>query len=125
MHQPTVMKWLRQFDQSSDGLYHDLDDLNFQNYSTVQNKLQPAPKTLASAATIAPTGFLTNVTGTVPVATITPPVSGAHMLAFRFTNASPGVTATTGNIGIATTTVLNKILLMVYDPTAAKYYPSY
>jgi hypothetical protein len=125
MYQPTVMKWLRQFDQNPDGLYHDLDDANFQNYSTVQSKLQPTPKTLASAATIAPTTFLTDVTGTVPVTTITPPVSGTHMLAFRFVTASPGVTGTTGNIGISTTTVLNRILLLVWDPTTAKYYPTY
>jgi len=80
---------------------------------------------LASAATIAPTTFMTTVTGTVPVTTITPPVTGSHMLALRFTTASPGVTGTTGNIGIASTTVVNKILLMFYDPVAAKYYPSY
>ena len=101
------------------------DDLNFQKLSTVQNGLMPTPVTLASAATIAPTTFMTTVTGTVPVTTITPPVTGSHMLAFRFTTASPGVTGTTGNIGIASTTVVNKILLMCYDPVAAKYYPSY
>lgn len=101
------------------------DDLNFQQMSTVQSQIQQKPVTLASAATIAPTTFLTNVTGTVPLATITPPVTGSHMLALRFTNASPGVTGTTGNIGIATTTVLNKVLFMCYDPIPAKYYPSY
>lgn len=101
------------------------DDLNFQNMSTVQNQNQPTPKTLASAATIAPTTFMTTVSGTVPVTTITPPVTGQHMLALRFITASPGVTGTTGNIGISTTTVVNKILQMFYDPTTAKYYPSY
>jgi hypothetical protein len=100
-------------------------DSDFQNLSTVQSIQQPKPVTLASAATIAPTTFITDVTGTVPVTTITPPILGAHMLAFRFTNASPGVTGTTGNIGIATTTVLNKILFMTYHPVTAKYYPSY
>lgn len=101
------------------------DDLNFQNLSTVQNLLQPKPVTIASSATIAPTTFLTFVSGSVPLATITPPVSGAHLLGFIFTSASPGVTATTGNIAIATTTVLSKMLLMGYDPNTAKYYPSY
>ena len=119
-----LKRYLAKFSETPDGLYH-VDDLNFQNMSTVQSLQQPTPKTIASSATIAPTTFLTNVTGTVPVTTITPPVSGQHMLALRFTNASPGVTGTTGNIGIATTTVLNKILFYVYDPTAAKYYPSY
>jgi hypothetical protein len=115
---------MRQFDQSPDGLYH-IDDLNFQKLSTVQNVGMPTPVTLASAATVAPTTFMTTLTGTVPVTTITPPVLGQHMLAFRFSNASPGVTGTTGNIGISTTTVQNKILLLCYDPTTAKYYPSY
>lgn len=117
------MNWFKQFTQSPDGLYH--DDLNFQNLSTVQNSLQPKPVTIASAATIAPTSFPTFVTGTVPVATITPPVTGAHMLSLIFTNASPGATATTGNIILATTVVLNKQLLLTYDPSTAKYYPSY
>ncbi len=102
-----------------------MSDLNFQNMSTVQSNEQPMPVTLASSATIAPTTFMTTVTGTVPVTTITPPVTGQHMLALRFTTASPGVTGTTGNIGIATTTVVNKVLYMAYDPVAAKYYPSY
>jgi hypothetical protein len=35
------------------------------------------------------------------------------------------VTATTGNIAIATTTVLSKMLLMAWSPTTNKYYPSY
>lgn len=101
------------------------DDLNFQNISTVQNSLQPKPVTIASSATIAPTGFLTFISGSVPLATITPPVTGQHLLGFIATSASPGVTATTGNIAIATTVVLSKLLLMAYDPITAKYYPSY
>jgi hypothetical protein len=100
-------------------------DLNFQNFSTVQSQQQPMPATIASSATIAPVGFLTDVSGTVPITTITPPVTGQHMLAFRFTTASPGVMGTTGNIALATTTVTTKVLFMVYDPTSAKYYPSY
>ncbi len=119
-----LKRYLDKYIETPDGLYH-TDDLNFQNLSTVQNNLQPTPKTVASAATIAPTTFLTNVTGTVPVATITPPVTGCHMLALRFVTASPGVTATTGNIGIATTTVVDKVLFMTYNPATAKYYPSY
>ena|SRR5712672_3471888 len=102
-----------------------MSDLLFQNLSTVQSSQQPMPATLASAATIAPITFLTDVSGTVPISTITPPVTGQHMLAFRFTNSAPGVTATTGNIAVATTTVTTKFLLMVYDPTSLKYYPSY
>ena len=102
-----------------------MSDLLFQNLSTVQNNQQPMPATLASAATIAPVSFLTNVSGTVPVTTITPPVTGQHMLAFRFTNAAPGATGTTGNVSITSAPVQNKIMFMTYDPTTTKYYPSY
>ena len=102
-----------------------MSDLLFQNLSTVQNNQQPMPATIASAATIAPVSFLTNVSGTVPITTITPPVTGQHMLAFKFTNAAPGATGTTGNVSITSAPVLNKILFMTYDPTTTKYYPSY
>ena len=102
-----------------------MNDANFQNFSTVQNNLQPAPVTVASAATIVPSTFVTFVTGTTQVATITPPVTGQHMLALIFTNGSPGATLTSGNIGLATTVVQNKVLLLVYDPTGGKYWPCY
>lgn len=98
------------------------DDLNFQQISTVQNSLQPKPVTLAAAATIAPTTFMTFVTGTTNVATITPPVTGSHFLCLVFTNATPGDILTTGN-AIGTTNVVQNIpVLLFYDPSTAKYY---
>ena len=100
------------------------NDLLFQNLSTVQSEQQPKPNTIASTTTIAPTSFITFVSGTVDVATITPPVTGQHMLCFIFTNATPGDFLTTGNILVGTTTVAqNKPVLMFYDPNQAKYYP--
>ena len=103
-----------------------MSDLNFQNLSTVQSIEQPLPVTMAMAATIAPTTFLTFLTGTVPVATITPPVTGSCVLAFVATTAATAaVTVTTGNIILASTWVPNKALLMTYDPSSAKWYPSY
>jgi hypothetical protein len=101
------------------------DDSLVYQLDTVSSSVMPKPVTLASAATIAPTCFLTFVTGTVGVGTITPPIAGAHLLAFIFTNGSPGATITTGNIILATTVVQNKMLLMAYDPVSNKYYPSY
>ena len=103
-----------------------MSDALFQNLSTVQDNSQPLPVTIAMAATIAPTTFLTFVTGTVPIATITPPVTGSCVLAFVATTAATtAVTVTTGNIILATTWVPNKALLMTYDPSSAKWYPSY
>src|SRR6266850_6925956 len=99
-----------------------MSDLLFQQLSTVQSNEQPTPPTIASAATIAPQTFLTFVTGTVQVATITPPVTGMHLLLLIFTNASPGATLTTGNIKNAVQPIQNLIVFCVYDPVTALYW---
>lgn len=99
-----------------------MSDLNFQNFSTVQSKAQPLPVTLASAATLVPTTFLTFVSGTVQVASITPPVTGSHMLAFVFTDANPGAFTGAGNIQSTKDPAQNECVLLVYDPSTAKYY---
>lgn len=100
-----------------------MSDLYHQYINTVASDKAPNPYTLASAATIAPGTFLTKVTGTVQVATVTPPVSGAHLLAFLFTNGAPGALLTSGNIAVAYTPITNRVFFMVYDPETAKYYP--
>jgi len=97
------------------------DTLNFQNLSTVQSKLQPGPKTLAAANTIAVEGFLTILTGNVVVKTITPPQSGLHMIAIQFAGIL-GVDAT-GNILTAKASVAGEIMLLVYNPNTNKYVP--
>ena len=100
-----------------------MSDLLFQNFSTVQSNLQPNPATLASATTVTPVTFLTNITGAVAIANITPPVTGQHMLAFL-----PGAaftTVATGNIAKASTAVVGQVLLLFYDPNTGKYSPSY
>ena len=100
-------------------------DLYHQNIATVQSKQQPSPVTVAAATTIAPSTFITFVSGTTDVATITPPVSGQHMLCLIFTNANPGSLLTTGNVLVASTTVAQNVpVLMFYDPAQAKYYPA-
>lgn len=98
-----------------------MPDLNFQNLSTVQNSGQPMPNTLASAATIVPTTFITYITGTVQVENVTPPVSGQHMLVLIFTNAAPGTFLTTGNLNNAVVPTQNLPTLLFYDPATAKY----
>lgn len=96
-----------------------MPDLNFQDFSTVQNLLQPKPVTIASANTIAPVGFLTILTGNTVVKTITPPLSGVHMLAIQFAGVA-GADAT-GNVFAAFTSVAGQIGLFVYNPSTAKY----
>jgi hypothetical protein len=103
-----------------------MSDLLHQNFSTVQSNVQPNPATIASAATIAPSTFITFLTGTTSIATVTPPVSGQHMLCLISTDSgTTNATVTTGNIIKASTFVQNKALYLAYDPASAKYYPSY
>lgn len=98
-------------------------DLEFQNLSTVHSGLQPKPVTIASATTIAPTTFVSFISGTTQIVTITPPVTGAHMLCLVFTTTQSGQFATTGNIQQSTTTATANVpVFLVYDPSTAKYY---
>jgi hypothetical protein len=98
-------------------------ELNFQQLSTVQGSQSPMPSTLAAATTIAPTTFITFVSGTTNVGTITPPVAGQHMLVLIFTNGSPGQILTTGNVNTGSTTVTQNVpVLVFYNPPTAKYY---
>ena len=99
-------------------------DVNFQQLSTVQSSVPPflSSPIIPSAATIAPTTFLTEVTGTVQVATVTPFVTGDHMIALNFTNASPGAFLTSGNLITAYQPIQNRPILMFYVARLAKWY---
>lgn len=99
-----------------------MSDLNHQDLSTVNSGLQPKPVTIASAATVAPTTFLSFISGTTAIATVTPPVTGAHMLAFVFTTTTPTAFTTTGNMKAVSTPTQNAVNLLVYNPLEAKYY---
>lgn len=95
-------------------------DLNFQNFSTVQSNQQPAPVTVAAATTIAPVGLVTFVSGSTAVTTITPPVSGTHILLVVPTGATPPAFTTAGNILVGTTTAAQNVPLMfLYNPLHA------
>lgn len=106
-----------------------MSDLNFQNFSTVQSALQPQPNTLTAAATVAPTTLITFITGTTAVATITPPVTGQHILCLVATLTNWAGCVTTGNILVASitngTTWANKLNFFAYNPTTGKYHPCY
>lgn len=101
-----------------------MSDLQFQDISTVASDKNPKPPTIASAATVAPTTFLSFISGTVAIATITPPVSGAHMLAFIFTTTTPTAFTTTGNIKAVATPATNLPVLLIFNPIENKYYAS-
>ena len=88
---------------------------------TVQGPSAPRAGTLASAATVAPTTFLTVLTGNTAVATITPPLAQGHMLALQFAGTA-GVLAS-GNILTAKASVVGEVMLLVYNPNSNKYVP--
>lgn len=85
-----------------------------------------AAPTLASALTIAPTAPITFVSGVIAITTITAPSpisAGGGMIILIPTGL--WTTATTGNIALVTTAVVSKALILTYDTTTAKWYPSY
>jgi hypothetical protein len=85
-----------------------------------------AAPTIVSAATIAPTAYITFISGTTSITTITAPASmtssGGQIVLIPTGLWS---TATSGNIALASTAVVNKALIMYYDSATAKWYPSY
>lgn len=101
-----------------------MSDALYQNLGPAQSNLQPMPSTIASAATIAPINRFTFVTGTVTVATITPPTTGYCEVILCFTDGSPGVFLTSGNIKTALTPIQNRPILLCYDPSSAKWWVS-
>jgi hypothetical protein len=97
-------------------------DVDFQQLSTVQNSLQPGVRTIASAATIGPTGFMTVISGAAAVVNITPPVSGAHMLVLIPAAAATWTTTAAGNIDKALSAVVAGVpVLAFYNPLTGKY----
>jgi len=97
-------------------------DLTFQDLSTVQSPLQQKPVTLASSTVVSPSTFLSFISGTVAIATITPPVLAAHLLCFVFTTTTPVAFTTAGNVQKIVTPPSNQPVFLVYDPLTGKYF---
>jgi hypothetical protein len=85
-----------------------------------------AAPTIASATTIAPTTPIVFVSGVTPIVTITAPApiaSGGGQITIIPTGIF--TTTTAGNIALASTSIVSRALIMTYDTTTAKWYPSY
>lgn len=81
---------------------------------------------LASATTITPTNQVHHVTGTTAVATITTPAGLPDGYALYLIPEGIFATTTAGNIGLITSaTVVKRTLIMTWDRTLAKWFPSY
>jgi len=85
-----------------------------------------AAPTIASATTIAPTTQIVFISGTAAIDTITPP-SPISLGGGQITLIPTDIftTTTAGNIALASTAVVSKALIMTYDVTTTKWYPSY
>lgn len=77
---------------------------------------------VASASTIAPTGGIFHVTGTTQITTISLPRTG-FTGSIQIIPDAAFTTATGGNIALASTAVVGRVLTMTYDGTS--WYPSY
>ena len=79
---------------------------------------------VASASSITPTGNIFHVTGTTTINTIVATPLADSKTIHIIPN---GIfsTGTSGNIALASTAVVNKVLIMTYDASTAKWYPSY
>ncbi len=83
---------------------------------------------VASASTITPTGPIFHVTGTTAIATINAPTFCSLTQAACSIRVIPDgafTTTTGGNIALASTAVVDRVIEFTYDGTAAKWYPSY
>jgi hypothetical protein len=85
-----------------------------------------AAPTVASATTIAPTTPIVFISGTTAIVNITAPspisLGGGQITLIPL---AAFTTTVAGNIGLASTAVVRRALIMTYDATTAKWYPSY
>ena len=93
--------------------------------NTVPQNMSAAIPTIASATTIAPTTPVIFVSGTTAIATITAPTGCTHSCSITIIPTGAFSTTTAGNISIVSTAVVSKALIMTYDATGSKWYPSY
>lgn len=82
-----------------------------------------ASSVIASAATIAPTNGVHHVSGVAAIGTITVPATCTPTCQIVFIPDGIFTTTTGTNISLASTAVVNKALIMVWDGT--KWNPSY
>lgn len=99
-----------------------MNDSDSNALNPTQSSVSPAPRTMAAAATVAPTTRFTRFTGATPISTITPPINAYHELVFIFTTATAGHLAAGGNIHAAYTSIADRPVLLCYDPRTALYY---
>jgi len=101
-----------------------LGKMAYKEVEGLEAQLNPAP-TIASAATIQPLAPITFISGTTTINTITAPAEFVGGGQITLIPTGLWSTGTSGNIAIATTGVVSKALILSYDATTTKWYPSY
>jgi hypothetical protein len=101
-----------------------LGKMAYKEVEGLEAQLNPAP-TIASAATIQPLTPITFISGTTTINTITAPAEFVGGGQITLIPTGLWSTGTSGNIAIATTGVVSKALILSYDATTTKWYPSY
>ncbi len=82
--------------------------------------------TIASASSISPVSMVTFVSGVTAIATIVPPQNISQTGGMLIIIPTGVFTlAITGNIALASTAVVSKAMMLVYDAGTSKWYPSY
>lgn len=101
-------------------------------YYSAPNRIPGTPamstgSNVASAATITIAAEITHITGTTQITTINAISSAGtgYGNCVRLIPDGLWTTGTAGNIALATTAVVSKMLEMCYDPGTSKWYPSY
>lgn len=83
---------------------------------------------IASAATIAPIAPTTHITGTTPISTITPPTNCTNAAesgcTIQLIFDGAGSFTTGGNMSKASTLSAGQLVIVIFDPSQSKWYPS-
>lgn len=99
-----------------------MSDLEHQNLNVAQSDQQPDPRTIASAATIAPTERFSFVSGNTQIDTITPPTSGYCELVLCMTHGAPAAFSVAGNIKTAYQPITDRPFSIYYVKQEDKWY---
>lgn len=84
---------------------------------------QEVGKAIASAATVIPAHRVHHITGTTAINTIS--VHAGFIGEVRFIPDGAFTLGTSGNVAIASTAVVGRLMILQYDPVTSKFYPSY
>jgi hypothetical protein len=82
-------------------------------------------QSVASTTSIDVQSDILNVSGTTAIATLVPHFGGGFSGVVFLVPSGAFTTVTTGNIALAATAVVGKVMVLVYSASADKWYPSY